>query len=363
MKVLTEAPVRFRNGEILPPADLNRNWLYAQDALDDIATRRWSKGLLTLPYVESCASPYTQATPAEERTYRFRCPVACAVERAFLNGNMTVAAAPAEWAITKTTGGSTPSGATVPWVTTRGGILTPASASAEPSVSSDGLVAAVTDVVDASNVDRVLLEADTEYQIRLSGTTFSMSRADLALHLAIDRFQAAGGAPNRPSFSPTLLRDSDPPDATVQLANQSALNTEAAKLATLKGMTPMLFLRHNVLPATDADLCTFTIPRISTVRGKATIVRIYLWAVMSAAAAAGAVTATLRDETGATLNTVSATVTGLTFQSADSGVISRSMMAAFSNTSSTPAQDYSIVLANGSATNCLKVYALVWVQW
>lgn len=355
MKVLTESPVRFAGGGIAGPPDFNRPWLYAQRAIEDVSTRRFSKGIVTLPFVETMATPYTQATPAEERIYRFRCPIACVLERVFLNGNMTVAVAPANWSITKTTGGTTPSGATTPLLSTRGATLTPVSPLTPPSVSSDGLVATVTDVVDATNPSRVLLEADTEYQLALTGTTFSMSRADVTLHVTTDRWQA-GGAVNRPAFTPSLLRSSSPPDATVQLANQAALATEAAKFASLRGMTPILFVRHGLATATDADLCTFSLPRFSSTRAQAKIVKVYLWAVMAAVSGAGIVQVTVAG------NNVQCNVNGVSFQSASSATLSTALSGP-GLSPATPGDDLTVVFANSSVTNCLKVYCLVWVAW
>jgi hypothetical protein len=355
MKVLTESPVRFHTGEILPPDEINRPWLYAADAVADVAQRRWAKSLLSLPYVESVSAPYTQAMSAEERTYRFTCPVACAIERAFLNGNLTTTTAPATWSITKTSGGSTPAGATTPWLSTRGAILTPAAAGSEASVSSDGIIASATDTLQAQNVDRVLLEAGAEYQVALAGTTFSLGRADVALHLAIDRWQA-GGALSVPSFSPSLWTDASAPNANVQLNNQASLATQAAKFATLRGMAPLLFVRHGFTSATAANLRTFTLPRFASTRAQARIVRIYLYAHT---AGATTITATLKDQAGATLATVSDVVAG-TFNSADSGALS---IAINGGASATTTSDYSLTFANSSATNCVKAYALVWIAW
>lgn len=355
MKVLTEQPVRFATGELLPPEDLNRVSIYAQDVVADVGSRRWAKAPMLLPYVETVGTPYTQATAAEVRTYRYRCPVISVIERGFLNANMTSSVAPATWAITRTTGGTTPTGATVPWLTTRGAqLLTSAGV---PSVSSDGLVSALTDTVSNINVDRVLLEADTEYQILLAGSTFSASRADVTMHVATDRWGMAAA----PAFAPALFAGGSAPNATTVAANSAALQTEALKFSANAALTPIFFVRHGLLAATSANVRTFTIPRMANTRGRGTIVRIYLWAVMAGAAAAGAVTATLRDSGGATLNTITATVTGLTFQSADSGVISRSLTGSVS--AATTTDDYTILLANSSATNAVKVYGIAWVSW
>jgi hypothetical protein len=357
MKVLSESIVRYDTGDMLPPDDVNRPFLYAADAIDDVAERRWAKSVLSLPFVESVSTPYTQATNAEVLKYRFKCPVQCVVERAFLNANMAASGAPAEWSLK--TGVTVPAGATNPVLTTRGAIVTPSDGT-DPSESADGTVVA-TSTTTAQNNERALLLANTEYELALQGSTFSCERADVALHIAVDRW-LSGGSLQVPALTPTLLRSIDPPDADVVVGNQTKLATEAVKFASNAGMVPLLFVRHGLTSTTDVDLRTFRLPRFASARGRARVVRIYSWAVMSAAATA-TIGVQLRNSGGGIIATANISLVAATTGSGDSGALSLSLTNASASTSTTAADDYTVVLDSSTATNALKVYTLVWVAW
>jgi len=351
MRVQTEQPRQWNTGDALAPQDLNHLYLYTQDVISDLAQRRWAKAPLSLPFVRDVATPYTQALGVEERRYRFTCPMSCVVERAFINARMTATVAPATWTISKAAGGAVPTGVSTPWLSTQGALV------GSPGVpSTDGIIASVSDVTKVNN-DRFVLDAGSEYIIELGGNTYSLDRGDLIMHCATDRWQSTG-ALTYPTFSPTLFSDASTRDAAVVVANNSAAATEIARFAKTAnaGMTPRLFVRHGFTNATSANVLTFTIPRVAAARGEATIVRLYLYVVT---AGATTITATLRNQAGVTQATVTANVVG-TQLSVDSGVLAIDIGGAAAHI---VANDFSLTLANSSATNCLKAQVLMWTAW
>lgn len=339
MKVIETSPLFWATGDALSPEDLNRAWLYAKDAIIDVREKRWARSAITFPFVEDVGTPYTQAMNAEELTYRFICPVTCIVERGFLHGNFT---ASADFAVRllKSSDSSVPQGATNPYLE---------------------FDAAVTDAaVDTTeiNVDKALLVAGTEYKIVVSGTTFSLNRADVTLHIACDRWTTAGSLA-LPNFDPTLFTDYTKLNGATAATNNTNLSTEAAKFANAKTAPhPLLFVKHGLLSGTDADLRTFNIPRFDPARAKARIKRLYLWAYTAGACT---ISAQLQDETGANVGSAVNAVVAATTGSADSGALSVSLEQA-AGASADTTKDYRVVLANSSAVNnAIKVYALLWL--
>jgi hypothetical protein len=338
VKVLTEQPVRFLPGEVLAPEDLNRVYRYAQDAVADVAQRRWAKSLLTFPFRRDVATPYTQSLSTEERTYRFTCPVECVVEGASLSANLT-ASGPARWNIT-TAAGATPTGCTVPYLST------------DDSVASSSV-----DISDV-NVDKFVLAANTEYKLTLSGTTFSAERADVALRLAIDRWKT-GGTLDVPSFSPTLHAANGSPNAVTVNANTASLTTQAAKFAARASMTPALFVApSNLSSATAATLRTWNVPLWEATRARARAVRLYVYAL--GGASASSVTAQLQDASSTVLASATTSVSANSAASASSGAISVPLTG--TGVTETPASDYKVVLSGGAAS-LTKAYALLWIEW
>ncbi len=336
MKVLT-APLTFIDGDILVPEDLNSLYLYARDAVADVASRRWAKAIFPIQCVQVVGTTIDELSAAL-LVHRFKCPVTCVAERAFLNANMTSSAEVTVAIIA--TGGSTPTGATVPLLATGGAVTS-----------------AAIDTTDTNN-DRFVLTAGQEYSITIAtagAATFDLHRCDITLHLAVDRWTLAGTT-SIPDFDPVLVNDASARDATVVAANNAALTTESAKFAlALTAPMPMVFHVHNFVSGTDADLRTITIPRIATARGKCVIKRIYLFADMAAAGgAADTVTATI----GAGVAT--ADVNGVAYAAADSGALSIALDGAVS--AATTGDDLSLVLVNNDAANtCNRATVIVWV--
>lgn len=359
MKVIESQRVDFVTGQNLPPEDLNAVFLYAKDALDDIVGRRFSRGVLLLPFVVDVGDDYDQALNAEVLTYRFTCPNTCYIERAYLSANMT-STAEVQWNITKVSGGTTPSGATTPWLSTKGAIVGPADAGAS---SADGIIASATDDISDTSLDRVLLEAGAEYKIAVTSTgNFSLQRCDIVLHTLTDRW-TTGASTTATATSLTLQKDSSAIDATVVNANVSAVQTTAALLASkLDAPVPMLFVKHGLLSTTDADLRTFTVPLADTARARVKVTKIYVYAFVAGACTIKGI---LKNAAGAIVAEADVVCSGAGFFS-DSALAAGALPAALSSsTAGAPANtalDYTFTFENTSGANDgTKVYALVWV--
>lgn len=335
-------PITFTTGDVLDAQDLNDLYLYAADAIDDVASKRWQDSVLTYQCVEDVATPYTGSSSTEELTWRFTCPTTCVCKGAYFSANLSSSA---EVKVTLTTAaGAGVTGASAPLLTTGGAVS---------SASTDTTLACS---------DRFVLAAGVEYKLVLSSSsTFNILRGDLTLLVATDRWNGSGTqAP--PLFAPTLLRASDAPDATVVAANNTALSTQAALFASgLVAPTPLLFVKHNLTSTSNANPRTFTIPRFLSSRAQSKITRIYLYAAMDGTGGTTC-TATLKDQSGATLTTVTANVAGVTRASADSGALNINLTSATPTVTTSSALDYSLVLANASSTNARKLYALVWIS-
>lgn len=341
MKVLTEQPVRFATGGTLAPEDLNRVMLYAQDAVADVAQRRWTKSTLTLPFARTVGDPLTQAVTTDELSWRFICPVECVLERAYLHGNLTCTGQ-LQFALT-TSAGATPNGATIPYLST------------------DGSVADVTVDTEDLNVDRVVLSAGVEYKLTVSGTAFSLARGDVTLHLAVDRW-VSGGTLDVPVFAPTLHQAAGSPNAATVNANTAALTTQTNKFSARRGLTPFL------LTTTDLGIgasMVFDVPLWESGRARATLARMYVGAAFSALAT-GSVTAVLKSAAGVTRATATGSLGAgallITPSSGDSGALSLSLTGA-AGVTATPASDNTITLTNSSTQIAKRIYALVWLDW
>lgn len=326
-------PVAFTTGDVLPPEDLNRSWLYAKDAVIDAAQKRWAKGMLLFQFVEGVGTPYTNAmTGTEELTYRFTCPTTCFVERGFLNGNFT--ATVDLQIVIETAAGATPTGCTVPYMQT--GVVT----------------SALVDTSDSSN-DRFFLVANTEYKVRVVGAgAFVLNRFDVTLHIAVDRW-TNGGVLAVPSYQPTLHRDGGIPAATMN-ANFNALGVGVTdKFATSKAnaMTPaVLAVKHGFVTGTSANLLTFTVPKLDSARAKCVLKKLYLYTFT---AGVTTITATFTGVAPLTTNAAG-------FASSASATLSTAIDFATPGISATPGSDFNVILTNSSATNCIKAYVIGW---
>jgi hypothetical protein len=351
MKVITTQRAVFDTGAIVTPDDLNAIWLYGKDVVADVGERRFAEGLLVLQSVEAVDTPYTQAMNIEERTWRFICPVTCVIQRGYFHANMT---STGEVTVKITdTGGNTPSGCTVPWLTTKDAVNV---STGEVIDADTGVVTDESDDIQSINVDRVMLDAGTEYLIKIEGSAnFTLNRFDIVLHTLTDRWTPSGTT-SVPAFSPTLYREGDGAAAAGVNSNNTALTVQADAFGFYKrAPVPAVFTSYAFVAATTINLRKFRIPRFYTARAQSKIIEIDLFAYT---AGATTITAVVRDEAGVVVRTVTAAVVGTQLSVRDSGLSIN--LAGSGGASDTPAQDYTIEFANSSATNCIKAYALVW---
>ena len=341
MKVLTEEAVRFVDGEVLAPEHLNKVFLYAADAVDDVAERRFAKAVVVIPFVVDTAAGYTNAS-GSLLSYKWQAPVAVTVERCFVSANL-VTASGVTLSVTKTSDASTPDGATVPLL-------------------SLPITASATTDVDDSSQDRFVLAENVEYAFTLAGSSFTTSRLDLILHVVVDRWTLASSASDVPSFDPTLFTDASAPNANLVGANQSTLLVQALKFGVSKGVVPTFFVRASFNNATSANLLNFTLPRMHVSRADQTVIRLYCWAEM-AGTGGTTVVATLRDASATVLATATANVAGVSSAMGDSGVVNVNMASATTGVTATTASDYSVRLAAGNAVVCNRAHVLVWTEW
>lgn len=348
MKVYT-TPVEFNAGQTLDPSDLNNVFTYTRDVIADVASRRYTRSMLTYQFVTGVGTAYTN-TANELLTYRFTCPNTCVIERAYLSANMT-SSAEVKVDITTAAGGAV-SGAVSPLLTTGG------------AVASAG-----TTVEDFAG-NRIVLTAGAEYKITVSSTgTFTLSRFDVTLHVLTDRW-VPSGTDVSPSLSPTLFDEGTAPDATIVNANGTAASTAASSLASyVQAPSPVLFAIHGLTNATGLAYRSFSLPRFDSARATSKIVAAYVYAFMNGTGGS-TVTATIQDASVSTLYTATANVSGVPFASGG-GVISSPLVLSAAttgisvdvDTSSFLGSDWNITLTNASATTtATKAYCILWLS-
>lgn len=341
MKVLTTNPHGFLAGDVLDPNDIGRTLRYAADAFADVSTLRAQEAPLLLPFIRGFS--FTQAASLEERTARIRAPFNCTIERAFLSANLV---SDGEVQITiEASGGALPEGATSPWLTT----------------TSASLSAAV-DVNDIAT-ERVTLVAGTTYLVKVvlgpGATVFVIDRLDVLLHLRFDRWQLAAATTLVPPTY-TVPRSGDARDAVALNASLTSLAAAAALLSTNNGVVvPIVAIQVNFVTGATAGQTDMPIPRLSSTRAQGRVVRIDMF-VHWDAATADTVTGTLRDETGAALETITCAGGGGTF-TPNTLSCNRSIVSATANVTTTVAQDYAFRMVSSGAANVRKAYAILWV--
>ena len=121
----------------------------------------------------------------------------------------------------------------------------------------------------------------------------------------------------------------------------------------------MLVWARNFDSGTDVDLLTFSVPQTGAARAKAEIVRAYLTVAMNATTG-GTVTAKVLDQSGSTMATITATMTGIDHLTVDSGALSLPL----SGDPSDDGDDYRVFFDNSAAGNaCLRAELVLWVRW
>lgn len=341
MKVISsQQAVRFTTGDALSPTDLNDIFLYAKDALADVAEKRFATAAIVFPFVKDLGAGLSNSDAVSVRTQRFTCPVACTVVRAFLDANVTAASAMTitlQAAVTAVV----PAGATTPYLNVAAGATTTA------------------DVSD-TNTQSVTLEAGVSYDLIIGGVSFTTERCDVVLHIQVDRWRA-GGLLNVPDFAFADFTDGLA-DATLvgPAAGGAAFNLAAAAagLAAGRGMSPTMVTHtrfDNTTPAADL-LRVLPVP-VAT-RCASRIVRAYL--TSTAATLAGlVVTAVLKNAAGTTLATLTNNHTANLLMTADSGALAVTLNGGVELV----AQDFTVEFSASSAVNAQRASLLLWFEW
>jgi len=335
--IASQQVVRFTAGDALSPTDLNDVFLYAKDALADVAEKRYALAALTFPFNKSMSGGIANGDTIGVRTQRFTCPVACTVVRAFLNGNVTAASA-MTIALKRAVTGVVPTGATTPYLNVVAGATTAAD-------------------VNDTNIQSVTLDAGVSYDLIIEGSSFTTERCDVVLHVQVDRWRA-GGFLDVPDFAfadftdglaDALLVGSAGVGATVQLA------TEVAKL-TARAMTPAMTTHTGFTAATTAANLLRVLPVPSSARCSSRIVRAYL---TSASQGTGnTVTAVVKDSAGTTVATLSNNHSVDLLMTADSGALA----IALNGGVELLAQDFTVQFSSTAGTT-ERASLLLWFEW
>lgn len=343
MKVLTTQPTQFITGDVLDPEDINSTFNYAQDVLIDVQSKRYQYSTLTLQFVETVGTPYTNASALEERTYRFRVEKPIVIERGYFSANMTSAAAVNVELVNLFS--LPPPGGTAPYMTT------------------GGAVASAATVVSDINTEKIRLGTSTEYLIRVvSSGIFTLNRFDVVLHLKSDRWIAASNFLQQGSFIPAQFNDASSTGAAAINNTAANLTTAVASFAANKlTHSPAFVVRHNFNNATAATRLTFIVPRENSGKTQGIVVNMYAVAFFDAAVTT-TVTFTLRDQAAVPITTLTLTFVAQTTQSGISAITTTALTLAQANAVADIAQDYTLLIASGSATICRKAYCYIWIS-
>lgn len=334
MKVIdSQSSVNFNSNTALSPADINDVFLYAKDAVSDVGEKRYAIAAISFPFVQDMSTGLTNASTLQARRHRFICPVDCTIVRAFLEGSVTAAAAMT--VDITTSGGSTPSGATVPYLNVEAGATT------------------AVDVEDI-NIQAVTLDAGVTYNLTMSGTSFTTERCNVVLHVLVDRWRATG-ALDVPAFVYTDLVDSDgTSDADKVNAASAALAVESAKF-TRRAMSPSYHVRTAFTSASGVLVEVLPLP--SMTRNVGRIVRAYL---SSATAATGqVVTAAIKDNSGVTVATLSNNHAASTLMTANSGALALTWDGDVTDF----AKDYTVEFSASTGVVVERAAVILWMEW
>lgn len=334
MKVVSSTiPVVFGNTRALAPNDINDVFLYAKDAVADVGEKRYAIAAISFPFVQDMSTGLTNASSVQARRHRFICPVDCTIVRAFLEGSVTAAAA--MQVNIATAGGATPAGATTPYLNVAAGATT------------------ATDVDDV-NIQPVTLDAGQTYNLTLSGTSFTTERCNVVLHVLVDRWRATG-ALDVPVFDYVDFTDTDGTgDAAAVNAASAALAAESAKFSR-RAMSPSLHVR-TAFTSTGSPFVD-VIPMAAPTRNAGGIVRAYLSS--STAAFGQVVTATIKDNSGVTVATMSNNHAASLIMTVSSGALS----IPWSGDVTDFAKDYTVEFSASTGVVVERAALLLWMEW
>jgi hypothetical protein len=362
LKVLVSQPTTYVAGDVLSPGDINATTRELSACFTEAGGKRLQRSTVVLQFVESVGVGYTQASNVEERTFRFRCPMTCVVERAEMSANL-VSSAEVRVDITSAAG-ATPQGATSPWLSTMGAVALSTDGTRTVPLTSfiflGGVLSATVDVTDY-NPERVLLIAGTEYKVIVSGAgTFTIDRFDVTLTLVTDRFNTSGTVIS--TSMPVLgLTDASARDASVLANAQTAWNSVASVMGfNVVAPAPVVFTRYNFTSGTAAAV-QFFLPRFVTARAQCRVIAMDVFAYADAAASF-TLSASLRNTTPSTLATSLVTVTAGTQGTSPAATLNVPLVIASAGVTGVGASDYNILLTTNNAANIRKTVVCLWLS-
>lgn len=334
MKVISStSSVNFNNDNALSPNDINDVFLYAKDAVADVGEKRYAIAAISFPFVQDMSTGLTNASSVQARRHRFICPIDCTIVRAFLEGSVTAAAV--MQVDIATAGGVTPDGATTPYLNVAAGATTAAD-------------------VDDVNIQPVTLDAGQTYNLTLSGTSFTTERCNVVLHVLVDRWRATG-ALDVPAFDYVDFTDTDGAgDAAAVNAASAALAVESAKFSR-RAMSPSLWVRTAFTSA--SGVLVEVIPMAAPTRNAGGIVRAYLSS--STAAFGQVVTATIKDNSGVVVATMSNNHAANLIMTANSGALS----VPWDGDVTSFSKDYTVEFSASTGVVVERAALLLWTEW
>lgn len=337
MKIFTNNPPhKFKTGALLDPNRINDNMAYMLDANNDVASKRFSKSIISIPFEVDVANGYTDGYSQEVRSYRFTAVHTMWIERAFLEGQL--ASGTATLSVFNIATGLPPAGVVNP-------IFTP-----------------TTDYAQLYYGSEILIPAGTTLRFELTGTPFVVDKLDLILHIRTDRFfTGSTNVVSNPIV--TNLTQADGIAAATLSTNYAAIDAAVAANSTKNtARKVMFFVANNFTNSTDVDLLRWDIPRTDANGNRQTVIGINLFAIYATTGTTSTfVSWSLQTETGGTTGVSAAAPMSGLILSGSTTVATSTLATAVPGIESDSTKDYRITVANSSAINCVKSYAYVWI--
>lgn len=343
MKVHTTSPYQFQPNELLDQDRHATNTIYAVDAINDVTSKRYSHMPLVIQFSQNVAGGYSDSLNKEQRTFRFYCPNAIVVERAFFRYIGTGANVVIN--ITDAGTGLPPPGVTNP-------ILSIA-------LGSTSLLQ------DASFVYPVTLNAGVQYAFEITAAgAFAASLAELELFLRSDRYLPA--ATDQSQAAPlVLLNETNTLDAatfksTVDPVTAVAVHNFSSTYEP--ALRPLMVCAHGFTSAGPINLLRFDIPRVTNGQRREKIVGVFLAAVMATVGNAGQqVALSIQNQAGSPLASAAVSVSGVA-QAQVFTAVSVDLGSGTPGIKSISADDYRLVLSTSDVASVFKGYAYIFIQ-
>lgn len=336
MKILTSNPPhQYKAGNLLDPNAVNENLSYLADATADAASKRFAHSVVVYPFQEHVSSGYQDGYTQERRSYRVTAVETLWIERAYLDGALSAGSADIY-------------------------IYDESTGAAPPNVTNPILSATTTEATDFFGQE-IQIPAGSTYRFEIVGGSFTVSKLDLIVHYRTDRFNTAGSDTlQTPAVS--FFTEGDAIDATAFAAAHSAIDTAvSANVAKTSARKVMLFVAHNFVTGTDADLRRWELPRVNSATGRCKVVGLNAFALFGSGSSAGITWAVLTQSGGSTGVSTTVSMGGGTFAT-NSTASTVDLHTASAEIEQNASLDYRITVTSNTSTNCLKSYCYVWIE-